>query len=188
MVNRRYRIPDFAQRYYFAVQDEEQKWSCKRKAPPLLLTEVKAHLSSDDDLLQANNSIALQMLEQAQHVFAGSPEVKVVGGIRALGYKWRYIEYIRSELQSLSEDDDSTYNPDGSFNTSSDVFSVRSNVSLSASEYLGFLPTFLEPYFGDKLFLDLLDDYEESKNALRAIGEHIYNTLDERYDCPCHVS
>lgn len=78
MPSRSYRIPDFAQKYYFVVQDAEQKWSCKRKVPPLLLTEVKAHLAADDDVDWADVKISGQIVEQAQHVFASFPNVKVV--------------------------------------------------------------------------------------------------------------
>lgn len=162
-------------------------WTCKSKAPPLLLVEVKPHPQHHDaeflDLLGAK--VSRQTVEQAQYTFESSPSVQVIGVIQALGYKWRYLEYKRSELPklpSLSEGNDPSYNPDTDSGTNitgeHDVFSDHSSpVQHPISQDL---PPFIKPYFGEKKFLDLVDDYNESKEALHMIGEHIYNTFDER--------
>lgn len=187
-IPRSYRIPDFLQRYFFASQDAQGKWSCPSKAPPLVIVEVKPHPMQYDDenLLYLGTKVSRQTVEQAQYAFESSPAVQVLGVIQAIGYRWRYIEYYRSKLpglRSLSEEIDSTYEP-VKFAGEDDIFSDHRH-SVPPSDDLKLFqerPDFIEPYFRGQVFLDLIKDYEDSKNALRAIGEHIYNTIDERYE------
>lgn len=187
-IPRSYRIPDFLQRYFFATQDAQGKWSCASKAPPLVIVEVKPHPTQYDDenLFYLGAKVSRQTIEQAQYAFESSPAVQILGVLQAIGYRWRYIEYDRSKLpglRSFSEEIDSSYGPI-KFTDEDDIFSDHRN-SVSPSDELRLFqarPDFIKPYFRGQGFLDLIKNYEESKNALRAIGEHIYNTIDERYE------
>lgn len=191
---RSYRIPDFMQRYFFASQDETGEWTCESMAqtPPLLIVEIKSHPEQYDKshLIALGTKVSRQTEEQAQYAFQSYPSMQVIGVIQALGYRWRYLEYKRSELpglRSLSEEKDSTYAPNedednGVADEDVDVFSGNNrSVAAEQSWVEDDLPQFIKPYFGEQVFLDLLGDYEASKKALRAIGEQIYNTFNERY-------
>lgn len=201
-VPRSYLIPDFLQRYFFVAQpeDENGEWTCESMArtPPLLIVEVKSHPKRYDKsyLIKLGTKVSRQTLEQAQYAFQSYPSIQVIGVIQALGYRWRYLEYERSELpglRSLSEENDSTYNPDkdnGDADEDVDVFSDHNHPVAPEYRVEDDPPQFIKPYFREKIFLDLLGDYEASKKALRAIGEHIYNTFNERYayDTACSQS
>lgn len=112
--------------------------------------------------------------EQANHVFAAWPALKVLGIIRVYGYAWTYSEVKREDLQpkrSASVEADPTFDP-----------SKRNPKKPSK------IPETVPKWFLDHVkhkrgqvkMLHLLDELSWSKAALCDIARHIYMEKEQR--------
>ncbi|EKM49216.1 uncharacterized protein PHACADRAFT_214464 [Phanerochaete carnosa HHB-10118-sp] len=183
-------VPDFTQIWRIVDKNEHGKWMCDSDGTVMFFAENKKHMKFMSRVWQwVEMRISIQTFRQARHVFSTSKNTKVLGVMHILGYYWRYFEYIRSKAfdpPSADEENDPTYEPETSSGSasrdSSDPFADNGDTSdgLKKARRHEHIPEFIKTIFNGRNYLHLIDDYEDTKAALAAIGAEIYYGMEER--------
>ena len=180
-------VPDFTQKWYVTTENEDGKRECDSKGTVMLIMENKRHIRVRD-WSYLEGRIADQTFRQARHIFSTSKTTKILGVIHALGYAWRYLEYIRSDVfkvPSAEEEADGTYKPatpsEHASTDNSDSFADQEGDRSHTSETHEVVPNWIKDLFKRKQYLNLIDDYEDTKAALAAIGAEFYYSMETRY-------